>query len=85
MNTWYTHAPCPDDSQGLVYDEQTGRNIAVTYDPKDAPLVAAAPELLEVLENLLAAYDSQSMTPSNQYPPMWNNIRAIIQKAKGDL
>lgn len=39
--------------QGLVIDEETGRNVAVTYDPQDAPLVSAAPELLEFVEDLL--------------------------------
>lgn len=32
--------------QGLVYDEKTGRNIAVVYDEKDTELIAAAPDLL---------------------------------------
>ena len=36
--------------QGLIIDENTGRNVAVSYDPKDAALIAAAPELLAALE-----------------------------------
>jgi hypothetical protein len=32
--------------QGLVIDQDTGRNIAVAYDKEDAPLLAAAPDLL---------------------------------------
>lgn len=38
--------------QGLVCD-QDGKNIAVTYDKKDAPLIAAAPEMLAALNNLV--------------------------------
>jgi hypothetical protein len=42
MNAWYegntgTH-------QGLVIDEQTGENIAVTYKKENAALISAAPE-----------------------------------------
>jgi len=37
--------------QGLIVDEKTGANIAVVYDKKDAPLIAAAPDLAEALEH----------------------------------
>ena len=50
-NTWYsktTNTGSPHE-QGLVIDETTGKNIAVTYDAKHAPLVASAPELLAAL------------------------------------
>jgi hypothetical protein len=43
--------------QGLVIEEGTGRSVAVTYDKEDAPLAAAAPELLAALERIVAAYD----------------------------
>lgn len=46
---WYTR-PHSTDTQGLVYSENTGENIAVTYDVKNAHLVAAAPELLDALK-----------------------------------
>lgn len=36
-----------NDHQGLVYSLETGDNIAVTYKREDAPIVAAAPDLLE--------------------------------------
>jgi hypothetical protein len=36
--------------QGLVIEDATGRNVAVTYEGKDAALVAAAPDLLEALK-----------------------------------
>jgi len=45
---WYTKTK-PDDLQGLIIDETTGANIAVTYDPKGAALIAAAPDLLEAV------------------------------------
>lgn len=52
------HTPSPwyvaktSNDQGLVISEVTGANIAVTYDKKDAPLIAAAPELLKALTEL---------------------------------
>ena len=58
MNTsghWYTKNK-PHDAQGLVIEESTGRTVAVTYDPKDAPLVAAAPQLAEAATELLNAH-----------------------------
>ena len=50
-NKWYV-GNNSNDSQGLIIEENTGRNVAVSYDPKDAALIAAAPELLAVLEVL---------------------------------
>ena len=41
---WHA-AKMGNDHQGLVIDSDSGANIAVTYDVKHAPLVAAAPEL----------------------------------------
>ncbi len=38
--------------QGVVLDEVTGRTIAVTYESKDAPLVAAAPTMRRALRQL---------------------------------
>jgi hypothetical protein len=46
---WYTKIK-KDDPQGLIIDENTGRNVAVAYDAVDAKLIAAAPEMLEALK-----------------------------------
>jgi len=51
---WYSK--CRDGSdKGLIYEESTGKNIAVAYDQKDASLIAAAPELLEALQQIADA------------------------------
>jgi len=49
---WYTTTK-PEDLQGLVCHADTGENIAVTYDPKKAQLVASAPKLKNACERAL--------------------------------
>jgi hypothetical protein len=50
-NAWYVASTGND--QGLIVEEQTGKSIAVSYNKEDAPLIAAAPELLEGLKAVL--------------------------------
>ena len=52
MRNWYVIST--GNHQGLVVEEGTGANIAVTYDAKHAPLVAAAPDLLAACEAMAA-------------------------------
>jgi myo-inositol-hexaphosphate 3-phosphohydrolase len=52
---WYVAST--GNHQGLVIDETTGANIAVTYDKKNAQLIAAAPALLEKLREVLDGID----------------------------
>lgn len=41
--------------QGIIIEEETGRDVAVSYDgDKDGALLAAAPELREALMDLLS-------------------------------
>lgn len=52
--TWYattTNTGSPHE-QGLIIDEATGANIAVAYDTRHGPLLAAAPEMLAVLQSM---------------------------------
>lgn len=39
--------------QGLIIEEGRGRNVAVAYDKRDAPLIAAAPAMLAALQDAL--------------------------------
>ena len=48
MNTWYEAST--GNHQGLIIDEDTGDNIAVSYDKTNAKLISAAPEMLEACE-----------------------------------
>ena len=51
MKTWY--AKSGSMGQGLIIEEETGRNVAVAYDESDADLLAAAPELLVQSKKML--------------------------------
>jgi hypothetical protein len=77
---WYTTTK-KDDRQGLVCDETTGQNIAVTYDPAHAAIVAAAPELLEALED---AIDVAGNWGEDGDPSWLVRAKEAIQKAKGE-
>jgi hypothetical protein len=62
--------------QGLVIDEETGANIAVAYDKVHAPLLAAAPEVLEALK------EAREWLDENVLLIVKNKIDAAIAKAE---
>ena len=82
--------------QGLVIEEATGRNVAVTYDKEDAALVAAAPDLLqfalafekvitEAGHNLLStASTATRLHFISDILDAWNNTYQAIAKAQGE-
>jgi hypothetical protein len=47
---WYPSSTGTD--QGLVIEETTGDNIAVTYKAENAPIVALAPEAIDLLREI---------------------------------
>jgi hypothetical protein len=61
--------------QGLIIDDETGRTIAVAYDPKNTNLIAAAPNLLYEIKALMerAAQDAETYAP-NGNEPIWAYI-----------
>lgn len=85
---WYTTTK-KDDSQGMISQETTGKTIAVSYDSKDAAIIAAAPELLEALEALQACMIYRS-TVEGDLPwtvdvvDAMDKTRFAISKAKGE-
>ena len=81
MNTpgpWYGKVTSSD--QGLIIAE-TGENVAVCYYPRDTQLIAAAPELLEVLQELFYGAGA-SITFHDK--DLSCKIAAVIYKTKGD-
>ncbi len=78
VETWYVGKT--GNHQGLVISEADGRNVAVTYDSKDAPLVASAPALLEALRALL--YEFQSRTALIETCDMADSELAAVKAAE---
>jgi hypothetical protein len=80
---WYTSNS--GSIQGIVIAEQSGANIAVTYAVQDAPLVAAAPELLAALEDaeFLLRKAAQVAGPmQDSFARSASDARAAIAKAQ---
>lgn len=79
-NPWYTMSKA-DDRQGLICDEVTGANIAVTYDPKHAHLIAAAPEMYTLLDrasHLLSLPFNHELHNGSTFEALRNKINALL-------
>ena len=91
-STWYsktTNTGSPHE-QGLVIDETTGKNIAVTYDAKHAPLVASAPELLAALKQAITVMEEtmQNLCDGDrdgEDQEAIDNLDAQIQQARAAI
>lgn len=92
MTNTFTSGPwyrASNTIQGLVISEVTGANIAVTYDPNDADLIAAAPELLGALVELVQSAEYIYRSHGNEISgtfKLWQDIvraQSAINKAKG--
>jgi hypothetical protein len=71
--------------QGLIIDDETGRNIAVAYDPKHTNLIAAAPELLEVVHWWLEQMADDACDDMGKLiNQMSDKARAAFDKATGE-
>jgi len=61
--TWH-EARMGNDHQGLIIEEETGRNVAVTYKKEDAPIIVKAVNshdaLVEALHSIIINSDDQS-------------------------
>ena len=75
---WYTGKV--SGGQGIVIEEGTGRNVAVAYDEKDTPLLAAAPELLKALKGTMRTM--QMMHGADCRCVECKDARAAIEKAE---
>lgn len=86
------HTPGPyyvastGNHQALVIAEQTGANIAVAYDKKDAPWLAVAPELLDALRDSLSLLIGQFPDGTNTscVQRTIDAARAAIAEATGE-
>ncbi len=85
---WYTN-PRATGHQGHVYSIETGHGIAVTYRIEDAPLVSAAPDLLQACANAEAMswYQDENETELEYETRVKRGKRELldaIQKARGE-
>lgn len=82
-NQWYVAKMNNIADQGLVVDEGTGENIAVTYKKENARLISAAPELLEALEHAVNWMIGYSEKAGIDMPEWVKQGKTAIAKAEG--
>lgn len=88
MSNTYTPGPwnaSKSQYQGLVISEATGANVAVTYDVKDADLVAAAPDMYEALQAIASLLENHPEATEGNSKVHYCFYKAIaaLNKAKG--
>lgn len=67
--------------QGLIIDENAGETIAIAYDKANAPLIAAAPDLLEALKLAMPYVEDCNSLTMEHADQMW----AAIAKVEGQI
>ena len=79
MKLYHTNLEGPHD-QALIIDEETGRNVAVVYDKKDAPLLAASADLLEACKMTLA--EIRKRNQCQFWNKQWPVLESAVNKAE---
>jgi len=77
MRTWYESNT--GNHQGLIVCEKTGENIAVSYDKKNAPILAAAPDLYFACRAALLTLEDDDNY--YKYKDVVDTLRQAIAKA----
>lgn len=83
--SWYS--PKSSNHQGTIVSEPDGRTVAVAYDKADAPLLAAAPLLLNtviLLLHQLEAIECPATKDGLEICEARAKARAAIFQAKGE-
>ncbi len=87
MTTWHATTTNKGSAheQGLIIDDN-GRNVAVSYDVKDAELIAAAPELLAELQSAIFYIKTYGGEVTDNFSAGGNmrRVEEIIARAKGE-
>ncbi len=78
---WYVSST--GNHQGLVISEKDGANIAVTYRKEDAPLIAAAPDLLAACVEAEAAFRQPAGVNVSREFRALEGLRAAIARVTG--
>jgi hypothetical protein len=85
-----TYHKALSSGQGIIADEETGRTVAVVYDSKDGDILAAAPDMLAALEELVEVgrvvlspvHDSGAVIGRTDHDILVSAV-AVLEKAKG--
>jgi hypothetical protein len=83
---WYSQPTAGHETHGqsAIASEATGKTVALAYDGEaDARLLAAAPELLEALNNLAGGLVDYMNDDEAELPDVTEAIE-LIAKATGD-
>lgn len=81
MELWYA-MQASGNGQGLVIAEGSGRNVAVTYDERDARLVAAAPAMGAALAKVRQFLENEPNLPNDGWMnEVLREVRAAIAAA----
>jgi hypothetical protein len=83
--TWYAK-PTGCGGQALIISELDGRNVAVAYEEKDAPLLAAAPKLIEaakLADNLIRLIEEWADADQTDAEQLMDEIVALAQDERG--
>ena len=84
MENWLYQETSGD--QGIIYEEKSGRTIAVCYESKDMDKIAATPDLLLACEKALKFFD---IATSEDYAfgkdkYLRRRLQNAVKKAKGE-
>jgi hypothetical protein len=81
MNTQSWHAADTGNHQGLIIDDETGRNVAVVYDKNDSTLISQAPELLRSLKDAYEhlGYLAPEKFDDDEHKGNWINFMQQLQ------
>lgn len=87
LGPWYAKPTSGD--QALIIDERTGANIAVVYNKRHAPAIAAQPDVLEALIAFSEAVWSDCRLPGDMRKELealyFNGVRSAIAKTRETL
>lgn len=78
------HKELVRNDHAYIVDDVTGRTAAVVFDPADADVMAAAPDLLYAAERVLKIWDDLYSSYADPYEREdWKALEKAIARAKG--
>jgi hypothetical protein len=67
-------------SAGLQIVDAGGHHVGLAAFPDEAQIMAAAPELRDLLRRLLALYEGQRLAPPETFASYWHDVRAVLAR-----